>query len=326
MKKINFVIPCYRSENTIQSVIANIVKKMKERPEYDYEIIAVNDCSPDHTLCVLKELAKDNKKLKIINLTCNVGKHAAILAAYQFVNANYIVNLDDDGQCPIEELWNLLLPIEHGHDMSMARYSSKKQRLMKNLGSRVNNMVAQVMLEKPKDLVFTNFIARQMYICKAMAEYANTFPYLEGLTLKITRDIVLVPMEEKERLGGVSGYTLKKSMQLLMNGLTAFSVKPLRIASVMGVCIAMLGFIYGIVTIIRKLFYPNIFVGYSSIIVAIMFCSGVIMMLLGIIGEYVGRIYISVNKYSQYVIKETVNLDVDKQGAYINKNEKLDET
>ena len=311
MKKISFVIPCYRSENTIRSVIAGIDKKVKERPEYDYEIITINDCSPDSTFSVLKELAKGNKKLKVINLACNVGKHAAILAGYKFVNGKYVVNLDDDGQCPMEELWSLLLPLEQGHDMSMARYSSKKQSMLKNLGSRVNNMVSQIMLEKPKDLVFTNFIARQLYICKAMAEYSNTFPYLEGLTLKITRDIVLVPMEEKERMGGVSGYTLKKSMQLLMNGLTAFSVKPLRMASVMGVCIAMSGFIYGMVTIIRKLLYPNIMVGYSSIIVAIMFCSGVIMMLLGIIGEYVGRIYISINRYSQYVIKETVNLNMD---------------
>lgn len=321
MKRINFVIPCYRSEKTIESVISSIVKKMKERPEFDYEIIAVNDCSPDNTFCVLKELAKDNKKLKVINLTCNVGKHAAILAAYRFVNADYVINLDDDGQCPIEELWNLLLPIERGHDMSMARYLSKKQGFIKNLGSSINNMIAQVTLEKPKDLVFTNFIARQEYICKAMAEYANIFPYLEGLTLKITRDIVLVPMEEKERLEGVSGYTLRKSTQLLINGLTAFSVKPLRIALVIGVSTAMLGFIFGVITIIRKYLNPNIIVGYSSIIAAIMFCSGMIMMLLGIIGEYVGRIYISVNRYPQYVIKEILNME--EQGACTDTNDKL---
>lgn len=309
MKKISFVIPCYRSENTIRVVIEGIVDKIKERPEYDYEIIAINDCSTDNTFQVLRTIAKENPKVKVINLTCNVGKHAAILAGYQFIDGDYVVNLDDDGQCPIEELWNLLLPLEQGHDMSMAKYPYKKQSLLKNCGSCVNNLVSQIMLEKPKDLVFTNFLARQMYICRAMAEYSNTFPYLEGLTLKITRDIVMVPMDEMERLDGVSGYSLKKSIQLLANGLTAFSAKPLRIASVMGIGVAVIGFFYGILTIIRKLMYPNISVGYSSIIVAIMFCSGVIMILLGIVGEYVGRIYISVNEYAQYVIKETINLN-----------------
>ncbi len=219
------------------------------------------------------------------------------------------MSVDDDGQCPMEYLWELIKPLEEGHDMSMAQYAQKKQSRVKNLGSRMNDRMSQMILDKPQGLVFSNFIARQHFICKAMAQYTKAFPYLEGLSLKITRDIVLVPMEEKDRISGMSNYTLKKSFALWLNGFTAFSVKPLRIASLIGLITAMTGFIYGIFTIVRKLLHPGISVGYSSILVAILFCSGMIMLLLGMIGEYVGRIYISVNNYSQYVVRETINLN-----------------
>lgn len=307
--KLSFVIPCYRSENTVEIVIREIIQKVKEKKEADYEIIAVNDCSPDNVMEVLRELALQNEKIKILSLSGNVGKHTAVLAGYRQATGDYVVSMDDDGQCPIEHLWDLIKPLEEGHDMSMAQYAKKKQSVLKNFGSRVNNKMSQIMLNKPPELIFSNFIARQLFICKAMAEYTKTFPYLEGLSLKITRDIVLVPMEEKSRINGVSNYTLKKSFALWLNGLTAFSVKPLRIASFVGLLTALTGFIYGVITIVRKLINPAISVGYSSLLVAILFCAGIIMLLLGMIGEYVGRIYISVNDYEQYVIKEKINLD-----------------
>lgn len=307
--KLSFVIPCYRSEETVGTVIGEIIQKVKEKSGADYEIIAVNDCSPDGVMEVLRTMAAENEKIKVLSLSGNVGKHAAILAGYRQVTGKYVVSVDDDGQCPMEYLWDLIQPLEEGHDMSMAQYGTKNQSAMKNLGSRVNDKMSQIILDKPQGLVFSNFIARQLFLCRSMAQYENPFPYLEGLSLKTTRDIVLVPMEERRRISGASNYTLRRSAALWLNGLTAFSVKPLRITSLLGFVTALTGFIYGIVTIVRKWLHPAISVGYSSLLVAVLFCAGMIMLLLGMIGEYVGRIYISVNHYSQYVIKEKINLD-----------------
>ena len=313
LKLISFIIPCYNSEKTVGSVIDGIREKVGERNEYDYEIIAINDGSPDGVINVLEDIAASDTKVKVIDLAKNSGKHTAVLVGYKFAEGEFVVSLDDDGQCPIENLWDLIAPLEEGHDMAMAKYECKKEASYKKFGSVVNHKVSQILMDKPGELRFTNFIARQKYICKAMSEYNNIFPYLEGLSLRITRDIVLVPMQEKPRLHGKSNYTFRKSFALWMNGFTAFSVKPLRIASIIGSMVAVLGFIYGVITIIRKLIHPHIFIGYSSILVSILFCSGMIMLMLGLAGEYIGRIYLAVNQYPQYVIKKAININSDHQ-------------
>ena len=313
MKLISFIIPCYNSEKTVGSVIDGIREKVGERNEYDYEIIAINDGSPDGVINVLEDIAASDTKVKVIDLAKNSGKHTAVLVGYKFAEGEFVVSLDDDGQCPIENLWDLIAPLEEGHDMAMAKYECKKEASYKKFGSVVNHKVSQILLDKPGELRLTNLIARQKYICKAMSEYNNIFPYLEGLSLRITRDIVLVPMQEKPRLHGKSNYTFRKSFALWMNGFTAFSVKPLRIASIIGSMVAVLGFIYGVITIIRKLIHPHIFIGYSSILVSILFCSGMIMLMLGLAGEYIGRIYLAVNQYPQYVIKKAININSDHQ-------------
>lgn len=310
MKLISFVIPCYRSENTIEFVVDEVIQIVNQRKEqYDYEIILVNDCSPDNTFYKLKALAENNCKIKVIDLAMNVGKHGAIMAGYAHVQGDYVIGIDDDGQCPSDKLWDLIQPLEEGHDMAMAKYPVKEQKGYKNFGSKINNKMSQIMLEKPGDLVFSNFTARQKFVCDEMSKYPNPYPYLEGLSLRTTRDVVLVPMEERKRMAGSSGYTLKKSLSLWFNGFTAFSVKPLRIASIVGFLVAAIGFIYGFYTIINKILHPNVFVGYSSLMVALLFLCGVIMMMLGMIGEYLGRIYICINKAPQYVIRKTINLD-----------------
>ena len=313
LKLISFIIPCYNSEKTVGSVIDGIREKVGERNEYDYEIIAINDGSPDGVINVLEDIAASDTKVKVIDLAKNSGKHTAVLVGYKFAEGEFVVSLDDDGQCPIENLWDLIAPLEEGHDMAMAKYECKKEASYKKFGSVVNHRVSQILLDKPGELRFTNFIARQKYICKAMSEYNNIFPYLEGLSLRITRDITLVPMQEKPRLHRKSNYTFRKSFALWMNGFTAFSVKPLRIASIIGSMVAVLGFIYGVITIIRKLIHPHIFIGYSSILVSILFCSGMIMLMLGLAGEYIGRIYLAVNQYPQYVIKKAININSDHQ-------------
>lgn len=310
MALLSFVIPCYRSEHTIEKVIDEIIATVKQKVEYDYEIIAVNDVSPDHVYDVLKRIAAENKKVKVINLAKNMGKHAAVLAGYSFVSGDFIVNLDDDFQCPVYELWKMLEPLLKDEcDIVTAEYYQKQESIWKKYGSDFNMLISQIMLEKPKGLRFENLSVMKRFVCDEVVKYKNPYPFLEGLFLQVTRRVKTVSMENRKRAdNGISGFTLWKSISLFMNGLTSFSVKPLRIATITGIVFAMIGFLYSIFIVIRKILCPEIAIGYSSIMAVLLFSSGLIMLMLGLIGEYVGRIFICINNPPQYVIKETVNI------------------
>ena len=308
-KLLSFTIPCYRSALTVRDVVNEIIARVEELGEYDYEIICANDCSPDNTWEVLKQLSAENPKIKAIDLAKNVGKHGALMACYSLVQGDFVIGVDDDGQCPLDRLADLLAPLYQGYDMSMAQYPKKEQSGFKNFGSKVNDWMVRFLIGKPKGLVFSNFIARKRFLCDEIIRYRNPYPYLEGLTLRATHNIALVPMEERARQAGVSGYNFKKSIALWFNGCTAFSVKPLRLATALGVLFAMIGFITGVVLILQKLLVPGIQAGYTSMMAVMLFIGGVIMLLLGIIGEYLGRIYICINDAPRYVIREKTNAD-----------------
>ena len=317
MTLLSFVIPCYRSERTVAKVTEEIMATVAARPDVDYEIIAVNDCSPDGVLGVLKTLAKQNPKIRVISFAKNMGKDAAILAGYKAARGEYVINLDDDGQCPACELWRLLEPLEKDAcDCATAKYAVKKESRLKRLGSRLNAEMAHRMLDLPKNTRMENFTAVKAFVAKEVIAYKNPYPYLDGLILRVTNRIADVPMEERERGdGNASGFTLRKSIHLFLNGMTAFSVKPLRVASVCGMVFAALGGVWGVATIIRKLVDPTVTEGYSSILAVMLLSSGLIMLLLGLIGEYLGRIYICLNGSPQYVIRETVNFPAEEDPA-----------
>ncbi len=311
---LSFVIPCYGSEKTIEYVVNGIVDKVAERDDYDYEIITINDSSPDNVISVLKNLASNNRKIKVIDLAKNFGKHSALMAGFSVVKGDIVVSLDDDGQCPIDQLWAMTDPIlNESYDITLAAYHKKMQSGFKNFGSSVNSLMSRVLLEKPKDLQFANYYAIKRFIIDEIIRYKNPYPYMEGLLLRSSRRIKNVFMEENKRADDGKGYfNLKKSLSLWINGFTAFSVKPLRIASLIGTLSAFSGFVYGLVIIIRKLFFDNIaMLGYSSILAVILFIGGLLMLLLGLIGEYIGRIYISINNSPQYVVREYINCGVD---------------
>lgn len=231
------------------------------------------------------------------------------MAGMSVCTGDYIILMDDDGQCPMESLWKLIKPLEEGHDVSIAKYPVYKQSIFKSFGTVVNRKMTEVVMEKPKDLSFTNFSAMQRYIVEEILKYKNPYPYMTGLLLRTTSDIVNVEMEERERIVGRTTFTFKKMLKLWINGFTAFSVKPLRVSTVVGVITALVGFLYGLYIIIYKLFFhPNVLQGYSSLMAVFLFIGGMIMVMLGLIGEYIGRIYICINDSPQYVIKEKYNV------------------
>lgn len=309
MKKISFVIPCYRSEHTLGHVVAEIRDKMKSMGQYSYEIILVNDCSPDHTLETIRELCRQDSGIKGISFSKNFGQHSALMAGLRYADGDYVICLDDDGQTPADEADKLIEKLEEGYDAVYARYEHKRHSAFRNLGSKVNEYMTRVMLGKPPRLYISSYFAVRRFVVEDMIRYENSYPYVIGLVLRTTKNIANVTVNHREREEGTSGYTFKKLIGLWFNGFTAFSVKPLRIATGLGAICAMTGFLYGIYTIIKRFLNPNVPVGFSSLMAAVVFFGGMIMLMLGLLGEYIGRIYISMNNSPQYVVRETMNVE-----------------
>ena len=310
-KLISFVIPCYRSAQTISRVVEEIDNTMNSLSAYDYEIILVNDGSPDNTYEVIRSLCTQRKDICGINLAKNFGQHAALMAGFRYAHGDVVVCLDDDGQTPAGEVGKLLAKIEEGYDVVYAKYTHKQHSGFRNFGSKVNEFMTRVMLGKPKELYLSSYFAAKKFVVKEMLRYTNPYPYVIGLVLRTTKNITNVEVTHRQRESGTSGYTFGKLLGLWFNGFTAFSIKPLRIATVIGCTAACGGFLYGIYTVIKKFINPNVPVGFSAMMAMLVFLGGMIMLMLGLIGEYIGRIYISLNDSPQYVIKECLNADSD---------------
>ena len=306
MKKVSFVIPCYRSALTIEKVVKEIQDTMQSLAQYTYEIILVNDCSPDETFDVITELCRENENICGVDLAKNFGQHGALMAGFHQVKGDILVCLDDDGQTPADEVGKLLAEIENGQDVVYASYDHKKHSLFRNFGSWMNEKMAQFLLGKPKELFVSSYFAARRFIVDEMLRYENAYPYVIGLVLRTTKRISNVPVQHREREIGTSGYTLGKLLGLWFNGFTAFSTKPLRIATISGSVFAVLGFAYGIYTIVKKFVNPAVPMGFSSIMAAILFIGGMLMIMLGLIGEYIGRMYICMNSAPQFVVRDLI--------------------
>ena len=299
--KVSFVIPCYRSAQTLPGVVEELQTAMEAMQDYDYEVILVNDCSPDDTFEVIRRLSGENRRIRGINLARNFGQHSALMAGFRYGEGDIVVCLDDDGQTPAREVGKLLAGIRQGADVVYAKYNQKHHSGFRNWGSRINERMTRVMLGKPKDLYLSSYFAARRFVIEEVKRYENAYPYVIGLVLRTTGNIVNVEVTHRERAAGESGYTLGKLLALWFNGFTAFSVKPLRIATISGALCAMAGFLYGIYTIVKKFFInpPGLVTGFSALMSVLVFMGGMLMLMLGLVGEYMGRMYISMNNSPQ---------------------------
>lgn len=308
MCEISFIIPCYKSAGTIKKVIGEISETVERMAVNDYEIIAVDDCSPDNVFDVLKQVGHDNSRIKALRFSKNFGQHSGMIAGVQHSKGSICVFLDDDGQCPIDHLTELLTPLNDGFDVSIAEYGRKKQSLFKNVGSSFNELVANILTDKPKHIQMGNFMAFKRFVADEMARYSGPYPYISGLMFRTSIRIINVPMQERTRMEGETTYTFRKLVSLWIDSFTAFSMKPLRAATIAGLGASFLGVALAIFTITRKIIRPSIAAGWSSIIAIMLLIGGLILFVLGIIGEYIGRIYMTVNETPQYVIAEKYNI------------------
>ena len=287
-------------------VIREVQETMATLNGYTYEIILVNDASPDDTFSEIRRLCKENDNIIGIDMAKNFGQHSALMAGFHEVSGEIVVCLDDDGQTPANEVGKLLDKINEGYDVVYAEYANKRHSKFRNFGSHLNSIMTEQLLEKPKDLYLSSYFAVRRFIVEEMIRYDNAYPYITGLVLRSTKNICNVEVKHREREVGESGYSLSKLLGLWLNGFTSFSVKPLRLATFSGLFAAFLGVVFIIVTVIRRLIDQNIPIGWSSTISVILLMGGMILFVLGIIGEYIGRIYICINHSPQYVIREKI--------------------
>ncbi|WP_300278938.1 glycosyltransferase family 2 protein [uncultured Subdoligranulum sp.] len=306
MQLLSFVIPCYHSAATLAAVTREIRETVLADGRYAYEIILVNDNPADDTWREICRLKAEDPQIFGICMSRNFGQASALMAGYRHVHGDIIVSLDDDGQTPPAEMFRLIDALDEDTDVVYASYPAKHHSAFRNFGSKVNDWMATWLMGKPKDLYMASYYAARRFIIDEMVKCDNPFPYVDGLAVRSTCRFKNIPIDHQDRAEGESGYTFLKLLRLWLNGFTAFSVKPLRVATVMGMVFSAVGFLSAILVIVRKiLLLDQIDAGWSSIVSVVLLLDGILMMMLGLVGEYVGRMYMTMNKSPQYVIRTT---------------------
>ena len=313
MTKISICIPCYKASETIEKLTAEIKEVLKENIKYDYEIILVNDGSPDNTFEVISKLALNDSHIIAYNLSKNFGEASALMAAYSKATGDYVVRMDDDGEHNPKDLFKLINKLEEGYDYVCAEFKHYHHSLYKRIGSKFNYWFLTKMMDIPKGSILSSYNVTRKYVIDEILKYDNPKPYVDGMVWAITNKITSVPIEHSFRYAGESGYGFKKSVALWVNGVTSYSVKPLRLATIFGFIFAIIGFIFGIIVIVDKLLHPQIEAGWTSMFAAILFIGGFIMIFLGLIGEYIGRGYMIDNHIPQYVIRDEIKKENGKK-------------
>jgi polyisoprenyl-phosphate glycosyltransferase len=310
-KVVTFVIPVYNSEKTIGEVVNRILTLYSKK--FSLEIILVNDCSKDNTANVCRELCKKHSNIKFISLAKNFGQHGAIMAGLRFVEGDYVVLLDDDMQTPPEEVVHLLSTVESNPEVDVVFGARKeyKQTPIRKMYSKLNIFIFRIMMDLDKDLELSNFLLMKKYIVDEIVKYDGPFPFIQGLILRTAKNIVHVFVEHKQREVGQSNYSFVKLLKLWANGITNFSIKPLRLATFSGSFLALIGLVFALALVIEKLINPAVAIGWTSIMVTLIFFSGVQLISIGMFGEYIGRVFIYQNKTPQYVIKEKINTETN---------------
>ncbi len=302
---LSFVIPCYHSAETLPDVVDQIRKTVLADGRYDYQIVLVNDNPMDATYRVIRQLCAQDERVQGICMSRNFGQHAALMAGYSRTKGDIVVSLDDDGQTPASEMFKLIDALDDETDVVYAQYEHKQHSLFRNFGSRVNDWMTCWLLDKPKGLYLSSYYAAKRFVVQEMLRYTNPFPYVDGLVLRTTRSVKNVLVKHQARQVGTSGYTLGKLVNLWLNGFTAFSVKPLRLATIAGSLLSVAGLLFTIVVVVQKiLLRDEINAGWSSLVCLILIMGGAIMAMAGMLGEYIGRTYISLNAAPQYVVRE----------------------
>lgn len=304
---ISVAIPCYRSEKTLPTVVEEIKAEFAKHPEHDYQLVLVNDGSPDGTFGVIRSLCEKDPKIVGVDLSRNFGQASARMAALPYLKGDIAVYMDDDGQHPAYGIFLLADKILEGYDVVCAKFTQKRCSWFKRVTSALYAKLMELCGLYPKGVALSPFFVWSRLAIEELKKYHSPMPSVHSFMLHISTRFANVEIEQRERLAGRSGYSLYRMISLAVMNLMNFSIVPLRVSTVMGCFTAGIGGIGGIILIIGKLMNPLVVVGYTSTMVMILFIGGILMMMLGIMGEYVGRIYMLLSDMPQYAVRETLN-------------------
>ena len=301
----SIIIPCYKSSQTIRKMVEMTAAELEQLNIHSYEFILVDDYSPDGgaTIDALKSLASDYAFVKVISLAKNSGQHNAVMAGLNYASGDLLIAMDDDMQTHPSQLRYLLAEIDKGYDIVYGYYPQKKHSLFRNFGSFMNYLTIRILIGKPKDMKTSSYWVIRRFVRDYVVQYQSPYTHLQGLFLRTTRNISCIPIKHFDREVGESGYTLKKLLQLWSN-IMGYSVVPLRMATYCGYFFSLLSILGAIYVVIRKLLVPTMAIGWPSVMCAICFFSGIMMLFMGLIGEYLGRMFLGMNHQPQFVVKE----------------------
>lgn len=301
-KCLAVVIPVYRSEQSLPRVVAEVLTTLDTVIK---ELILVIDGSPDDSAIICRELASQEKRVKFISLRKNFGEHNAVLCGLNFVTAQYVAIMDDDAQHPPAEILKMLSEIQKGYDIVFGAYQKKEHHWFRNLGSFFANSVATLFINKPKDLYLSSFKIIRAEVLADVINYRGPFPYLDGLLLRVTNNFSTCYVEHRKRELGTSNYTLRKLVRLWLNMFLNFSALPLRVILLLGVLCFSLGLCFSLIAVLEWFFSSKVPQGYTSVFISVLLLSGVQLVSLGVIGEYLGKLFLHYNGTPQWIIKES---------------------
>jgi len=299
---VTVCIPVYNGAKTIAPLVEECIRELS--PHYGLEFVLVNDYSRDDSDAVCRQLARDHDFVKYLSLRKNFSEHNAAMCALNYATGDYAVIIDDDFQNPPREIRKLVEEARKGYDVVYSRFREKHHDGYRNLGSRFNDRIATWLLEKPEDLYLSSFKAISADMVKRLVRYTGPSPYIDGLILRETRSISQVEVEHEARREGGSNYTLGRLVSLWLNMFINFSIKPLRLFALFGMAVTLFSFVAAALFIVQKLLDPTLQMGWTSVMVSILFFSGVQIIFLGLIGEYVGKLCLQSNGTPQWVVKE----------------------
>jgi glycosyltransferase involved in cell wall biosynthesis len=302
---LSFVIPLYRSAETIGDVVREIEGLTVDG---GHEIILVNDGSPDTTHVVCRELVQRAKvPITVVEHARNFGEHNAVLTGWRHARGEYIVNLDDDGQHPPMEAVRLWQHAKaHGLDVVFGHYVTKQHSAWRNLGSWFTNKMTDWAVDKPTGFYLSSFRCVSAFAAKQVIGYAGPYPYLDGLLLQVTQRIGSIEVRHEPRRAGESTYTLRRLIRLWLSAWVNFSILPLRVATVVGFAFAGIGVLALLGVVWLWWIGRGPAYGFGWIMSGLLIFSGTQLVLLGLIGEYVGRMFLTVNQRPQAIVREVV--------------------
>lgn len=299
---LSIVVPVYNGASSI-GLLVDALAKLEVAG--GMEIVLVNDGSPDNSLAVCRELCqKSAVALTVVNLARNFGEHNAVMAGYAHARGAYIINMDDDLQNPPEEVLNLWRHTRDNHyDAVYTFYNEKQHDSWRNWGSRFTNWCADKVIDKPKGLYLSSFRCVSAFLAKQIVEHGGPFPYIDGLIFQITQNVGTLAVQHLPRASGESNYTIRRLVRLFLSMLLNFSVVPLRIGTLTGVLLAGVGLL-GIFAILVEALFSDTPRGWASMMAGVLTLTGVQLMMLGVIGEYLGRMFLTINKKPQFVVRD----------------------